>query len=176
MNEFTTCTQVKLCKSQDGLCVTRLCIEKGSTWGRSSIARPIAFDNSAGTGGARTIMSGGRTCKNWLNICWLNLPQKTLTSDCCPLQISIKVNSLWAHQSQRNQESLQGWIRLQPWRQIRRGGGVKAIHASGTPPTSVLTVRSPQLAASNIAMQNASVNELPTIHYTEISISNRSTV
>ncbi len=76
MNEFTTCTQVKLCKSQHGLCVTRLCIEKGSTWGRSSIARPIAFDNSAGTGGARTIMSGGRTCKNWLNICWLKSAAK----------------------------------------------------------------------------------------------------
>lgn len=35
------------------------------------------------------------------------------------------------------------------------------IHASGTPPTRVLTVNNPQLAASNIAMQNASVNELP---------------
>lgn len=33
-------------------------------------------------------------------------------------------------------------------------------HASGTPPTRVLTVSNPQLAASNIAMQNASVNEL----------------
>lgn len=33
-------------------------------------------------------------------------------------------------------------------------------HASGTPPTRVLTVNNPQLAASNIAMQNASVKEL----------------
>lgn len=32
--------------------------------------------------------------------------------------------------------------------------------ASGTPPTRVLTVNNPQLAASNIAMQNASVKEL----------------
>lgn len=35
------------------------------------------------------------------------------------------------------------------------------IHASGTPPTRVLTVNNPQLAASNMAMQNASVKELP---------------
>lgn len=34
------------------------------------------------------------------------------------------------------------------------------LHASGTPPTRVLTVNNPQLAASNIAMQNASVKEL----------------
>lgn len=34
-------------------------------------------------------------------------------------------------------------------------------HASGTPPTRVLTVSSPQLAASRMAMQNASVKELP---------------
>lgn len=34
------------------------------------------------------------------------------------------------------------------------------IHASGTPPTRVLTVNNPQLAASNMAMQNASVKEL----------------
>lgn len=34
------------------------------------------------------------------------------------------------------------------------------IHASGTPPTRVLTVNSPQLAASNMAMQKASVKEL----------------
>lgn len=33
-------------------------------------------------------------------------------------------------------------------------------HASGTPPTRVLTVSNPQLAASNIAIQNASVKEL----------------
>lgn len=33
-------------------------------------------------------------------------------------------------------------------------------HASGTPPTLVLTVRSPQLAASKMAMQKASVREL----------------
>lgn len=33
-------------------------------------------------------------------------------------------------------------------------------HASGTPPTRVLTVNNPQLAASNMAMQNASVKEL----------------
>lgn len=33
-------------------------------------------------------------------------------------------------------------------------------HASGTPPTRVLTVNNPQLAASNIAIQNASVKEL----------------
>lgn len=32
--------------------------------------------------------------------------------------------------------------------------------ASGTPPTRVLTVNNPQLAASKIAMQNASVKEL----------------
>jgi len=31
---------------------------------------------------------------------------------------------------------------------------------SGTPPTLVLTVNSPQLAASKMAMQNASVSEL----------------
>lgn len=31
---------------------------------------------------------------------------------------------------------------------------------SGTPPTRVLTVNNPQLAASSIAMQNASVREL----------------
>lgn len=31
---------------------------------------------------------------------------------------------------------------------------------SGTPPTRVLTVNNPQLAASSIAMQNASVKEL----------------
>lgn len=36
-----------------------------------------------------------------------------------------------------------------------------AIHTSGTPPTRVLTVNNPQLAASNIAMQKASVKELP---------------
>lgn len=35
------------------------------------------------------------------------------------------------------------------------------IHASGTPPTRVLTVNNPQLAASNMAMQKASVKELP---------------
>jgi hypothetical protein len=35
------------------------------------------------------------------------------------------------------------------------------IRASGTPPTRVLTVNNPQLAASNMAMQKASVNELP---------------
>lgn len=34
------------------------------------------------------------------------------------------------------------------------------VHASGTPPTRVLTVSNPQLAASNMAMQNASVKEL----------------
>lgn len=34
------------------------------------------------------------------------------------------------------------------------------IHASGTPPTRVLTVNNPQLAASNMAMQKASVKEL----------------
>ena len=34
-------------------------------------------------------------------------------------------------------------------------------HTSGTPPTLVLTVNNPQLAASNMAMQNASVKELP---------------
>lgn len=34
-------------------------------------------------------------------------------------------------------------------------------HASGTPPTRVLTVSNPQLAASRMAMQKASVNELP---------------
>lgn len=34
------------------------------------------------------------------------------------------------------------------------------MHASGTPPTLVLTVSNPQLAASNIAIQNASVREL----------------
>lgn len=34
------------------------------------------------------------------------------------------------------------------------------IHASGTPPTRVLTVNNPQLAASKIAMQKASVKEL----------------
>jgi len=34
------------------------------------------------------------------------------------------------------------------------------LHASGTPPTRVLTVNNPQLAASNIAMQKASVKEL----------------
>lgn len=34
------------------------------------------------------------------------------------------------------------------------------IHASGTPPTRVLTVSNPQLAASRMAMQNASVKEL----------------
>lgn len=33
-------------------------------------------------------------------------------------------------------------------------------HASGTPPTRVLTVNNPQLAASNMAIQNASVKEL----------------
>lgn len=36
------------------------------------------------------------------------------------------------------------------------------MHASGTPPTRVLTVNNPQLAASNMAIQNASVKELPT--------------
>ena len=35
-----------------------------------------------------------------------------------------------------------------------------AKHASRTPPTRVLTVNSPQLAASNMAMQKASVKEL----------------
>ena len=35
------------------------------------------------------------------------------------------------------------------------------MHTSGTPPTRVLTVNNPQLAASKIAMQNASVKELP---------------
>lgn len=35
------------------------------------------------------------------------------------------------------------------------------MHASGTPPTRVLTVNNPQLAASSMAMQNASVRELP---------------
>lgn len=34
------------------------------------------------------------------------------------------------------------------------------MHTSGTPPTLVLTVNSPQLAASRMAMQNASVSEL----------------
>lgn len=34
------------------------------------------------------------------------------------------------------------------------------MHASGTPPTRVLTVNNPQLAASSMAMQNASVREL----------------
>lgn len=33
-------------------------------------------------------------------------------------------------------------------------------HTSGTPPTRVLTVNNPQLAASNMAIQKASVNEL----------------
>jgi hypothetical protein len=36
---------------------------------------------------------------------------------------------------------------------------------SGTPPTRVLTVNSPQLAASKMAMQNASVRELKTTMY-----------
>jgi hypothetical protein len=34
------------------------------------------------------------------------------------------------------------------------------LHTSGTPPTLVLTVNSPQLAASRMAIQNASVREL----------------
>lgn len=34
------------------------------------------------------------------------------------------------------------------------------VHTSGTPPTRVLTVNNPQLAASKMAMQNASVKEL----------------
>jgi hypothetical protein len=34
------------------------------------------------------------------------------------------------------------------------------VQTSGTPPTLVLTVNSPQLAASRMAMQNASVSEL----------------
>lgn len=34
------------------------------------------------------------------------------------------------------------------------------MRTSGTPPTRVLTVNNPQLAASSIAMQNASVKEL----------------
>ena len=34
-------------------------------------------------------------------------------------------------------------------------------YTSGTPPTRVLTVNNPQLAASKMAMQKASVNELP---------------
>lgn len=56
---------------------------------------------------------------------------------------------------------------------IKEGNGQKIIRltmlrqyqkmrASGTPPTRVLTVNNPQLAASNMAMQNASVKELPT--------------
>jgi hypothetical protein len=34
------------------------------------------------------------------------------------------------------------------------------VPTSGTPPTRVLTVNNPQLAASNMAMQKASVKEL----------------
>lgn len=34
------------------------------------------------------------------------------------------------------------------------------MHTSGTPPTLVLTVSNPQLAASKIAIQKASVREL----------------
>lgn len=34
------------------------------------------------------------------------------------------------------------------------------LTTSGTPPTRVLTVNNPQLAASNMAMQKASVKEL----------------
>nr|AFK45826.1 unknown [Lotus japonicus] len=43
-------------------------------------------------------------------------------------------------------------------------GSAKTIMSSGktsgTPPTRVLTVNNPQLAASNMAIQKASVNEL----------------
>jgi hypothetical protein len=35
-----------------------------------------------------------------------------------------------------------------------------SVPTSGTPPTRVLTVNNPQLAASNMAMQKASVKEL----------------
>lgn len=38
-------------------------------------------------------------------------------------------------------------------------------HTSGTPPTRVLTVNNPQLAASNMAIQKASVKELQQVIY-----------
>lgn len=42
-------------------------------------------------------------------------------------------------------------------------------HTSGTPPTRVLTVNNPQLAASSMAMQKASVKELPMTNKTTLA-------
>lgn len=115
--------------------LTRLCMDCGSIWGSKFIAFVIASTISLGLGSARTTISPGRTYYT------------RATSQKREIKYILEIYII----STRYQHDV-----------IKFANKNKNSddHASGTPPTRVLTVSNPQLAASNMAIQNASVKEL----------------
>jgi hypothetical protein len=129
--------------------LTRLCMTWGSILGSIVIAFWIARTISLGSGSAKTIMSSGTTYSKEMNL-------YQSPNDSIPKYWNWQKNwSAWENFS--NKKYIKG---IYISNKDRKNICGTLVPTSGTPPTRVLTVNNPQLAASNMAMQKASVKEL----------------